>query len=82
MTKTLTSKLVQAIRDGKGLGSTINALASEGKIERCTIVMRGTGEKIECNSTWAATDWLKEKGFLESHTALTSAKPVEYDLTW
>lgn len=39
-------------------GSVINALAAEGKLRRVTLTLPD-GTKLECNSAWAATDYLK-----------------------
>lgn len=43
-------------------GRTVNILASEKKISPATIHL-ADGKSIACNSTWAATDWLKANGF-------------------
>lgn len=72
--------MIKAKNDAKGLGNAINAIA--GTLIPCTITLKKTGEKLECNSTWAATDWLTEHGYLESHHKLTAPKELEYELSW
>lgn len=72
--------MLKAKNDAKGIGNSINILSKEGKI-RPVIIKFDNGEEIECNSVWAATDYLKENGFYSDRERIGLTKPnyrIEY----
>lgn len=60
------SNFVKANETSGQHGRTVNALAAQGTIRAVKILTEG--KEIFCNSTWAATDFLKSNGFYELGT--------------
>lgn len=70
--------MIDAGRDAKMLGTTLNVLAAQGKVRAVQIVI-SDGRVLRASSCWAATDWLKDEGFYTADAHLTHPKyHIEY----
>lgn len=69
--------VIEANRDAKGLGDTINVLAGLGQV-RPVVIRLEDGRVLPANSCWAATDWLKLNGYYGPSAPSLGSYSVEY----